>query len=153
SRRPRPRTCPMRSSTASTRAPARLSGGLILALSLVMSAIVVALAYVGFVLLWPRWPGPTAAADAPSLAITYAVVVFNLPPAAIRVPQQRRAGAQERVDLALMWPTLAPPDPAAKPAPIDAPPSIDRLFVTISGASSALAPSERMKAIYPRYFA
>src|SRR4051794_32674760 len=109
----------MSRSTASTqlgqsRARARLSGGLLVGLALVLAAILAAIAYVGFVLLWPRWPAATAAPDAPALPITVAGVVFNLPPAAIRVPQQRRAGALERVDLAFMWPTLAPPDPAAK---------------------------------------
>ena len=68
-------------------------------------------------LLWPRWPGADVAADAPSLPITVAGVAFNVPPAAIRMPVQRHPGAQERVDLAFLWPSLEPPDPRAKVAP------------------------------------
>ena len=57
------------------------------------------------------------APDAPSLPITVAGVAFNVPPAAIRIPVQRRPGAHERVDLAFLWPSLEPPDPHAKVAP------------------------------------
>src|SRR5258707_7660973 len=72
-----------------------------------------AFVYIGYVL-WPRWPTPRL--DAPALPITVAGVAFNLPPAAIRVPVQRRPGTQERVDLAFLWPSLEPPDPNATPA-------------------------------------
>ena len=71
-----------------------------------------AFGYVGYVL-WPRWPAPRL--DAPALPITVAGVAFNLPPAAIRRPGQRRSGAHDRVDLVFLWPSLEPPDPAAKP--------------------------------------
>ena len=49
--------------------------------------------YIGYVL-WPRWPTPRL--DAPALPITVAGVAFNLPPAAIRVPVQRRRSATAR---------------------------------------------------------
>jgi hypothetical protein len=97
------------------------------------------------------------APDAPALPITIAGVAFNLPPAAIRVPVQRRPGAHERIDLAFLWPSLEPPDPHAKTAPAvtdgtPAPaPTMDRLFVTLSAASDRLAPAERVEAIYTRY--
>ena len=65
--------------------------------------------------LWPRWPTPPIAPDAPALPITVAGVAFNVPPAAIRVPVQRRPGTHERVDLVFLWPSLEPPDPNAKP--------------------------------------
>src|SRR5258708_2927169 len=71
-----------------------------------------AFVYIGYVL-WPRWPPPRL--DAPALPITVAGVAFNLPPAAIRVPVQRRPGTQERGDLSFLWPSLEPPDPNAKP--------------------------------------
>jgi len=58
-----------------------------------------AFGYVAYVL-WPRWSAPRL--DAPPLPITVAGVAFNLPPAAIRVAAQRRAGAQERVDLVFL---------------------------------------------------
>jgi hypothetical protein len=112
--------------------------------------------YVLYVL-WPRWPGPPVGPDAPPLPVTVAGVTFNLPPAAIRVAMQRRAGAQDRVDLVFLWPSLAPPDPTAKlpppakgaaPLPIQA---LDRIFVTLAAAGDTLSPTERVVNIYPRY--
>jgi hypothetical protein len=102
-------------------------------------------------LLWPRPVAP--APDAPALPITVGGVLFNLPPAAIRVPLQRRPGAQERVDLAFLWPSLAPPDPAARPSPAEQIAPIDRIFITITPQSSAVAPNDRVRSIYPRYLA
>jgi hypothetical protein len=94
-------------------------------------------------LLAPRWAATAVPLDAPRLPIAVAGEVFNIPPAAIRVQVQRRAGPQERVDLVYAWPELAPPDPRA-------PGSAARLFVSIE-ASASMLPSERLKAIYPRY--
>jgi len=128
------------------------SAGLLFALTVLIVLIVGAAVFVALVL-WPRWPGVAVAPDAPALPITVGGVLFNVPPAAIRVPVQRRAGAQERLDLAFLWPSLAPPDPAAKPLPTESAPPIDRLFVTIEPQSIALSPSERVKSIYPRYLA
>ena len=117
-----------------------------------------AFVYIGYVL-WPRWPGPPVGIDAPPLPITVGGVTFNVPPAAIRVPVQRRPGTQERVDLAFAWPSLEPPVANAKPAP-PAPgaepvkaPALERIFVTIAGAGDNLAPDERVLNIYPRYAA
>jgi hypothetical protein len=128
----------------------RISGGMLLAL--LVAAVLIALAgtYVVSVL-WPRWPGAASAPDAPSLPITVSGVLFNVPPAALRVPIQRRAGPQERIDLAFMWPSLSPPDPAARPSPSEDPQPFDRLFVTIAGADGTIAPATRFKEIYPRY--
>ena len=128
------------------------SAGLLFALTTLVALIVLAAAFVALVL-WPRWPGTAVAPDAPALPITVGGVLFNLPPAAIRVPMQRHPGAQERVDLAFLWPSLDPPDPAAKPTPAEAAPPIDRLFITIQPPAIALAPTERVKSIYPRYLA
>jgi hypothetical protein len=111
--------------------------------------IAVAAAYVVAVL-WPRWPGATAT-DVPSLPITIAGVLFNVPPMAFRIAVQRHAGAQERIDLAFLWPSLDPPDPAARPVPTDDPQPFDRLFVTIAAADGVLAPMARFRDIYPRY--
>jgi hypothetical protein len=77
------------------------------------------------------------------LPITVGGVAFNVPPAAIRVKLQRRAGAQARVDLVFQWPSLEPP--------ADAPKLTERLFVTIAGSDNTLPPEQRLKAIYPRY--
>jgi hypothetical protein len=123
---------------------------LTLPLILLFAGAGLAAIYIGYVL-WPRWPGEPVAIDAPSLPITISGVVFNVPPASIRRPVQRRPGTQERIDLAFLWPSLAPPDPAAKPVPVSSPSAVDRVFVTIAGSESPLAPLERVKSIYPRY--
>jgi hypothetical protein len=130
---------------------------LLLPLAVFAAVACVAAAYIGYVL-WPRWPGPPVGPDAPALPVTVAGVAFNLPPAAIRVPVQRRPGAQERVDLAFLWPSLAPPEANGKPQPqaregLPAPPSVERIFVTISAAGDTLAPAERLRSVYPRYTA
>ena len=131
----------------------RPSGKSQLLLPLIVFATVAftAFAYIGYVL-WPRWPTPRL--DAPALPITVAGVAFNLPPAAIRVPAQRPPGAQERVDLAFLWPSLEPPDPNAKPpAPGPAPETSQafaRVFMTIASGGDTLAPADRALTIYPR---
>src|SRR4029453_8747321 len=101
------------------------SGQLLLPLITFAMVAVLAFVYIGYVLC-PR--GPTQRLNAPALPIMVAVVAFTLPPAAIRVPVQRRPGAQERVDLAFLWPSLAPPEANGKPQPqaregLAAPPS------------------------------
>jgi hypothetical protein len=95
-------------------------------------------------LLLPRWSVDQAPDDAPRLPISIAGVVFNIAPAAIRFPVQRRAGPQDRVDLAYVWPELTPPDSHAVV-------SMTRLFVAIEPAQSTMLPSERLRSIYPRY--
>src|SRR5215510_10149087 len=119
------------------------SGQLLLPLSIFATVAVLAFIYIGYVL-WPRWPTPRL--DAPALPIMVAGVAFNLPPAAIRVPVQRRPGAQERVDLAFLWPSLEPPDPNAKPpasttatAP-ETSPAFARVFMTIAAAGDTPGP-------------
>ena len=112
-------------------------------------------------LLWPSWPSAAVPPDAPAIPITVGGVGFNVPPAAIRMPVQRRAGAHERVDLAYLWPSLEPPDATAKPAAPSPAPQIEgvplsthpqeRIFITIAGAGDTLPPVERVRTIYPRY--
>lgn len=133
------------------RVPHRL---MLLPLMALITVVVIAVAYVAYVL-WPRWPGPAAAVDAPELPITIGDVTFNVPPAAIRAAVQRHPGLQERVDLAFLWPSLAPPGEvnAAATGPDAKPKAIDRIFVTIAVADGSLAPIERFKTIYPRYAA
>jgi hypothetical protein len=126
--------------------------GLLFALATLIALVVGAAALVA-VMLWPRWPGTAVAPDAPALPITVGGVLFNVPPAAIRIVMQRHSGAQERLDLAFLWPSLAPPDPNAKLAPTETAPPIDRLLITIEPQSIALPPSERVRTIYPRYLA
>jgi hypothetical protein len=100
------------------------------------------------------WPAPKPiAAHAPSLPITVGGVVFNVPPAAIRVGMQRHPGTQARIDLVFLWPSLRPPDGAARPSPHAMPDLSDRLFVTVSASDGTLAPLDRLRVIYPRYTA
>lgn len=117
-----------------------------------VAATLVAVGYVAYVL-WPRWPAGQVSLDAPSIPITIAGTVFSIEPAAIRISSQRKPGMLERIDLTYLWPSLSPPDPAVTATlgkPID---PNERLFVTISGGEATLPATDRMKTIYPRYFA
>jgi hypothetical protein len=141
-------------SNAATGRPRR-SSALTLPLMGALTFAAIAAGFIAYVL-WPRWPAPPVPPDAPALPITIAGTPFNVPPAAMRVPLQRRAGAHERIDLAFLWPSLEPPDSGASGARAPgaaAQPTIDRMFVTITAAGDALAPAERIKTIYPRYAA
>jgi hypothetical protein len=118
---------------------------------LLFAAVVVTAAlYVAYVL-WPRWPEAPVSLDAPSLPVIIAGTFFNIEPAAIRQSVQRRPGTQERVDLAYLWPSLVPPDPARKPTVGDPVDPNERLFVTIQTSDGTLPLMERVKTIYPRY--
>ena len=131
------------SKTARKRAGA--SAGLLFALATLIVLIVGAAALVAL-MLWPRWPGAAVAPDAPALPITVGGVLFNQPPAAIRVPVQRHSGATERLDLAFLWPSLPPPD--ASPRSLrttETTPPIDRLFITIEPQAPRAA-AERARA-------
>jgi hypothetical protein len=130
----------------------RSSVALALALLAMLVLAAIAAAFIAYVL-WPRWPGPPVGPDAPALPITVAGTAFNVPPAAMRIPLQRRAGAHERVDLAFLWPSLEPPAVGTRAPGAAAPQAIDRLFVTIASAGDTLPPAERIKTIYPRYVA
>jgi len=129
----------------------RRNGNVRLLVPLIVFAAVAlsAFGYVAYVL-WPRWSAPRL--DAPPLPITVAGVAFNLPPAAIRVAAQRRAGAQQRVDLVFLWPSLQPPDPESKPSALPTE-SAARVFMTIAAAGDTLAPADRALTIYPRHTA
>lgn len=110
-----------------------------------------AASYVGYVL-WPRWPDVPVAHGAPALPIVVAGAAFNIEPAAIRMRVQRHPGTQDRVDLAYVWPSLTPPDPAETAAAPGAPlEPVERLFVTIEAADGTMPPIERVETIYPRY--
>ncbi|MFN3658100.1 MAG: hypothetical protein ACK4UO_12660 [Pseudolabrys sp.] len=137
-------------------ARARRRGGghnpLLAPILLFAAVVAIGVAYVAYVL-WPRWPEVPVARNAPSLPIVVAGTAFNIEPAAIRQAVQRKPGAQDRIDLAYLWPSLLPPDPGLKPtvgAPVD---PNERLFVTIQSGELTLAPMERVQTIYPRYLA
>ncbi len=103
------------------------------------------------VLLWPRWPSADVAPDAPAIPVIVAGATFNVPPAAIRVPVQRRSGTHERLDLYFLWPSLNPPDRQSKLSVGERTRLWDRIFVTIVPAEGALTPGDRLRTIYPRY--
>jgi hypothetical protein len=130
----------------------RAHAWLILPVALLSAIGVLAAGFVGYVL-WPRWPAAGVAVDTPAIPVIVAGTTFNVPPAAIRTKVQRRPGVHERIDLAFLWPSLAAPDPAVKPAP--AAPGIDRphgrIFVTLASGDATLPPEQRLKTIYPRY--
>src|SRR5262245_40972776 len=115
------------SKTARKRAGA--SAGLLFALATLIVLIVGAAGLVAL-MLWPGWPGTAVAPDAPALPVTVGGVLFNVPPAAIRIPMQRHSGAAERLDLAFLWPSLQPPEPSMKLAATERIPPIDRLLIT-----------------------
>jgi hypothetical protein len=139
-----PRAAPARSRAA----PWSLAS-LALKLALTVGVLALVAGPVAYIL-WPRWPDPVAL-DAPALPITVGGMALNVPPAAIRIALQRRAGAQERIDLVYLWPSLEPPDPTAKPAPTDSPDFADRIFVTIAASDGTPPPADRLKTVYPRY--
>ncbi|MGE5535402.1 MAG: hypothetical protein ACM3W7_07795 [Acidobacteriota bacterium] len=117
-------------------------------------AVITAIAggYVSYVL-WPRWPSAQVPVDAPAMPIVIGGVTFNIEPAAIRMEIERHPGTQTRVDLSYLWPSLAPPNPAAEStakAPIGL---SERLFVTIAAAGDTLPPLKRVETIYPLYLA
>ena len=114
------------------------------------AVIAVAAVYVGYVL-WPRWPEAPVSLDAPSLPVNIAGTLFNIEPAAIRQAIQRKPGTQDRVDLAYLWPSLVPPDPARKATVGDPVDPNERLFVTIQTIDGTLPLMERVRNIYPRY--
>jgi hypothetical protein len=128
---------------------------LALPFALLIGVVLAGAAFVSYVL-WPTWPSAPISPDAPAVPITVAGVLFNVPPAAIRVAVQRHPGPHDRVDLVFLWPSLTPPptQPEAKPANGEPPTPVtmnDRLFVTIAGAGTLLPAEARLKSIYPRY--
>jgi hypothetical protein len=131
---------------------------LMLPLLIFLGVSLLAASYVAYVL-WPRWPGPTVAPNAPSLPIIVGGTAFNVPPAAIRRPVQRKPGVQERIDLVFIWPSLAAPANAAEAGPQAAPAGeeiahpLERIFLTIAASDGGPPPLERMDTIYRRYLA
>jgi hypothetical protein len=129
----------------------RQPGPLVAPLILLAGVAFIAVAFVTYVL-WPRWPEAAVGLDAPSLPVVVAGTTFNIESAAIRMAVQRHPGAQERVDLVYLWPSLTPPEAPFTPklgAP--APSPNERLFVTIASGQTALPLMERVQTIYPRY--
>lgn len=141
---------PTRSAQRARRQQQRRQNPLMAPLAVFGAVVLLAALYVAYIL-WPRWPQGPVSLNAPSLPIVISGVTFNVEPAAIRIRVQRRPGAQQRVDLNYLWPSLMPPDPAVKPtvgAPLD---PNERVFVTLSSGDATLPLMERVQTIYPRY--
>lgn len=105
-------------------------------------------------LLWPTW-GLQKADDPSHLPMSIGDTSFNVPTKAVRVKLQKRTGPQERVDLNFLYPSLEPPVAKRHVSADmidDNAPDIDRIFLSIAAHRNALAPDERMRTIYPRYF-
>ncbi len=139
---------------ASHRPRRRRDRRLLLGVTVLGALAAVTLASVTY-LLWPRWPDSAIAANAPALPITVGGVTFNVPPAAIRVAMQRRAGVQDRVDLSFAWPSLDPLDvnpglPVPRTAETLQP---LRIFLTITATDNSITPADRALSIYPRFTA
>lgn len=122
---------------------------LIVASGIVGIGALTAIAY----LLWPTWKASSP--DNPErLPITIGSALFNVPANAIRTRMQRRAGPQERIDLAFQYPSLLPPAPRAHVTAENAerrPAASDRIFLSIAVDGGVITPIERVRSIYPRY--
>lgn len=117
--------------------------------SLVSAAVLALIVY----LLWPTWRA-AAPNDPATLPITIGSALFNVPANAIRMRMQRRAGPQERIDLAFAYPSLQPPAPQAHvtaDSVEDKPLAADRIFLSIAADGGVITPHERARTIYPRY--
>jgi hypothetical protein len=67
---------------------------------------------------------------------------------------QRRAGPQERIDLAFEYPSLLPPEPQAHVTAdsVEGKPVVaNRMFLSIAADGGVVTPIERVRTIYPRY--
>src|SRR4051812_24831175 len=59
-----------------------------------LGVVAIAASYIGYVL-WPRWPGVPVTLESPALPIVVGGAMFNIEPAAIRRPLQRKPGTQD----------------------------------------------------------
>lgn len=114
---------------------------------------ILALAVIGW-LLRLQWPDTPSTIEPGHLPVTVGGTLFNIPSDAIRVGIQRRSGAQDRIDLVFLYPSLAPPGPPphVTAETVEAlPMTPDRIFLTIAAHGGAMSPDERMRTIYPLY--
>ena len=120
---------------------------------LVGALAMAALALVTY-LLWPTWEVDPAKGPA-RLPVSVGATLFNVPSASIRMKIQHHTGAQERIDLSFVYPSLDPPEAPKhlRAADVDdaAMQPIDRIFLSIAAHHDALAPEMRTRTILPRY--
>jgi hypothetical protein len=105
-------------------------------------------------LLWPSWGAQELSENPAQLPVMIGDTLFNVPIKAIRMKIQRHSGAQERVDLDFLYPSLEPPD-APKRVSADTVEAklepIDRIFLSIAAHHDTLAPDTLVHSVYPRY--
>jgi hypothetical protein len=135
---------------------------LLMPLALIGFTVAAAAAFI-FSALWPTWSNMPTTLDVPTIPVTVADTLFEVPPPAIRAAVQRHAGPHDRIDLAFMWPALTAPPAAADAKPAlpsaavgsettAAPSDIGtRLFVTIAPLGNTLPPAKRLRTVYTRY--
>jgi hypothetical protein len=122
----------------------------------VMVSGVIGTVAVGLVayLLWPTW-GSAPSEDPGRLPVSVGATLFNVPADAFRIKVQKHSGAQERIDLNFLYPSLLAPDGPPKHVSTEAAEQgiapIDRIFLSISAHHDAMAPDIRLRTIYPRY--
>ena len=143
------------SSFSTSLPPARLLRSRWTSIALIVASCVVgagAIATIAY-LLWPTWRA-TSPDDPSRLPITIGSALFNVPAKAIRMRMQRRAGPQERIDLAFEYPSLLPPDAQAHvtAGSVEGKPvATNRIFLSIAADGGVITPQERARTIYPRY--
>lgn len=104
------------------------------------------------VLEWQSRPaGPTVATDAAApLAVSVAGRMLQVPPALIRAPERRQAGAQPQLDLWFAWPDFTAPQPARRDRPPT--PAEAIVFVSLQAADLAVpAPERRTAEVWGRF--
>ncbi|MEZ5765968.1 MAG: hypothetical protein R3D69_18165 [Xanthobacteraceae bacterium] len=121
---------------------------------LILIACVVGAGAIGLIayLLRPTWHAG-GSSDPERLPISIGSALFNVPSDAIRMRMQRRAGPQERIDLAFDYPSLTPPAPHGHVTSDTAEHThaTNRIFLSISTDADVVTPQERARTIYPRY--
>jgi hypothetical protein len=105
-------------------------------------------------LLWPTW-AMEGSSMPERLPVSVGGTLFNVPTAAIRMKIQRHSGAQERIDLSFIFPSLAPPEAPRHVTSSETLEELtqptDRIFLSIAVHHDTLAPDMRVRTIYPRY--
>lgn len=137
------------SASAARRGRVKPSHRMPLVVGVVIGAL--AIAAVSY-LLWPTWR-PMAAGGPDRTPVSIGDTLFNVPTKSFRVKYQAHSGPQERIDLAFVYPSLAPPERLrhVTAEEIDSFQPIDRIFVSIAAHHDAMAPEIRLRTIYPRY--
>lgn len=91
-------------------------------------------------------------ADPAPIAVTVGGQRLAIPGNMIRFENQRTGGPQERVDLAVHWPSLSGYDPSLKAAFLDETETAPLLFLTIRKRETATDSAGRLASVYQHFF-